>query len=293
MSKEGQIWDDSALINAFDQAISKYKKMHGKGYKDCLTNDVSADVISSNSDVPQIDNMFESDPEKVGDGNDNSSNLLVEVEEDGYLGTVIENEVTDSQISKEHDLEPCSLPPQDQYQMYSSSINLDEYNMLYKQYYEIEEQRQHILQKMQQYTNEYYPDSVQWGANSATPEYQGTRLMPYETTAVSCCPCACQCSAASCGTNGANPPTTKGIEVNTPVENVDFVAAALGAAEKALSTLHDKTHGSEMENKLRNVMEQNADSETDLSTVLHAWYSAGLYTGKYLTEKSLAKKRHD
>ncbi|CAK9146042.1 unnamed protein product [Ilex paraguariensis] len=28
MGKEGDLWDDSALINAFDDAISKYKKMH-------------------------------------------------------------------------------------------------------------------------------------------------------------------------------------------------------------------------------------------------------------------------
>ncbi|KAJ6426924.1 hypothetical protein OIU84_022507 [Salix udensis] len=30
MGKEGELWDDSALINAFDDAIFKYKKMHGK-----------------------------------------------------------------------------------------------------------------------------------------------------------------------------------------------------------------------------------------------------------------------
>ncbi|KAK6934950.1 Survival motor neuron, Tudor domain [Dillenia turbinata] len=30
MGKEVEIWDDSALLNAFDAAISKYKKMHSK-----------------------------------------------------------------------------------------------------------------------------------------------------------------------------------------------------------------------------------------------------------------------
>lgn len=34
------------------------------------------------------------------------------------------------------------------------------------------------------------------------------------------------------------------------------------------------------ENKISEGAEQNANSGTDLSIVLNAWYSAGLYTGK-------------
>lgn len=35
----------------------------------------------------------------------------------------------------------------------------------------------------------------------------------------------------------------------------------------------------------------SASSETDLAEVLNAWYSAGFYTGKYLTEQTVARKR--
>ncbi|KAL9230808.1 hypothetical protein vseg_006110 [Gypsophila vaccaria] len=299
MVKKDLILDDFTLINAFDQTISKYKKMHGKEYTNCSTNDVSADVL-------QNDDKFESDPEMVGDGNDYGSHVLVVAEEAECLGTFTETEVTDSQISKEHALEACTSPPQDQSHC-SNSTSLDEYNMLYKQYYEIEEQRQKILEKMQQLSNEYYPDYVepsvsgmQWGTNSATQECQGASQMPGEAMVDSCCPCVRQYSTASCAqldypsasNHGADHPSTKGLETNTTIGDVDFVATALGAAEKALSSLKGITSGSEKGNKLCNLTEQNADSETDLSTVLHAWYSAGFYTGKYLTEKSLAKKRH-
>ncbi|XP_074283499.1 uncharacterized protein LOC141608041 isoform X2 [Silene latifolia] len=247
-------------------------------------------------------------PKTAGDGSNSGSHVSVEAEEARNLGAVTENAVTDSQIPEERGLESYSIPAQDQSQNSSSTINLEEYNILYKQYYEIEEQRQKILQQMQHFNNEYYPYSgeastagVQCGTIHATQEYQGTSHMPCGAMVVSCCPCACQCSVASCsslpfpsaGTCGAGPPSTKGLEVNPAVDNVDFVAEALGAAQRALSTLTDKTSDSAKENKLCNAMEENGDSETNLSEVLNAWYSAGFYTGKYLTEKSIAKKRHD
>ncbi|KAH9605916.1 hypothetical protein KSS87_010241 [Heliosperma pusillum] len=305
MGKEGQLWDDSSLINAFDQAISKYKKMHGKGYKNSSTTDVSGDVICNTIDVLQNGN---SNAKTVGDGNNNDSLVSVKVEEARNSEAVQENEVTDSLICEEHAHESYSILAQDHSQNSSSTINLDEYNILYTQYYEIEEQRQKILQQMQHFNNEYYPYSgeastagVQCGTNPTSQEYQGTSHMPCGAMVVSCCPCACQCSLASCssltypcsGTCCAGPPSTKGLEVKPAVENVDFVAEALGAAQRALATLKDKTSGSEKENNLCNSMEQNGASETNLSDVLNAWYSAGLYTGKYLTEKSIAKKRHD
>ncbi|KAL2901221.1 putative 4-diphosphocytidyl-2-C-methyl-D-erythritol kinase [Bienertia sinuspersici] len=64
---------------------------------------------------------------------------------------------------------------------------------------------------------------------------------------------------------------------------------ALGVAERALSSLKNKPD-SKKDNKMNDGGERSATSETDLSTVLNAWFSAGLYTGKYLTEQSCKKQ---
>ncbi|KNA11870.1 hypothetical protein SOVF_131090 isoform A [Spinacia oleracea] len=320
MGKDGELWDDSALVNAFDEAISKYKKMHKKGYKQ-NPNTATADVKTSSSDAPTVIDATQelsSNPEKLDEGIDSSSRAIPEVEETKCLETDNKgNEVADSEVPGEHALGSSSLPLQDQSQNYSTSLDMDEYNQLYKQYYEVEEQRQNILQKLQNFSNYYAYESnpsevpvsgLQWGPHSATQgqEYQSsTCQLPCGTMVVSCCPCACQSSMASCSSLpcplagvSASTPCVNSLETNDlkkhpTVEDADIVKTAMGAAEKAISILKNKTSDSKEENKINDAAEQSANSGTDLSIVLNAWYSAGFYTGKYLTEQSLAKKQHD
>ncbi|KAK4389701.1 hypothetical protein Sango_2307100 [Sesamum angolense] len=76
-------------------------------------------------------------------------------------------------------------------------------------------------------------------------------------------------------------------------QDSDYVKTAMVAAEKALSSLKEangvkeKSVGMEMGHSA-----ESNKSTTDLDVVLNAWYSAGFYTGKYLSEQSLEKKRH-
>lgn len=309
--REGGLWDDSALINAFDGAISKYKKMHGIGYKGNL-NTSAADVKNCNSDALDASQEDKSKPEQLDGSNYNGLHAIPEVGETETLEAAKGNEVADSDVPVEHAPGSNGFPLQDQSWNHSTSVEMDEYNELCKQYYEIEEQRQKILQNLQQNYSNYYSNfsqpptcGWQWGTYPAVQEYQSSiSQVPCGGMAISCCPRVCQYSMASCsslpcpsaGVSATNlcvdPCATKDLVKKPAMEDGDIVKTAMGVAEIAISTLKNQTSDSN-ENKISEGAEQNANSGTDLSIVLNAWYSAGLYTGKYLTEQSLAKKQHD
>ncbi|XP_057521072.1 uncharacterized protein LOC130801278 [Amaranthus tricolor] len=308
MGKEGELWDDSVLITAFDQAISKYKKMHGKGYKE-TPNTGAADLNINNSVAPAASNTSGEDtsnPEILDGGNENGLGAVPE-----SLKTSNRNGAADSEVTGEHALESNVLPLQDQSHNYSTSLDVDEYNQLYKQYYEVEEQRQKILQKLQNFSSGQYPytsevpvSGSQWGTSSATQEYQSyISQVPCGAMVVSCCPCPSQCSMASCSlpcplngvsacNSGVNSSATMDLGKFSAVED-NIVKTAMGAAEKAISALKINASDSKEENKTDSVVEQKATVGTDLSTVLNVWYSAGFYTGKYLTEQCFVKKQHN
>ncbi|CAO2819673.1 unnamed protein product [Amaranthus hypochondriacus] len=250
--------------------------------------------------------LLESNPEILDGGNGNGLRSVLE-----SLKTYNRNGAADSEVTGEHAIESNILPMQDQSHNYSTSLDMHEYNQLYKQYYEVEEQRQKILQKLQNFSSGQYPytsevpvSDSQWGTSAATQEYQSCNSqLPCGAMVVSCCPCPSQCSMASCSslpcplsgvsgcTSGVNLSATMDLGKLSAVED-NIVKTAMGAAEKAISSLTIKGSDSKEENKTDSV-EQNATFGTDLSTVLNAWYSAGFYTGKYLTEQCLVKKQHD
>lgn len=312
MGKE-ELWDDSALIKAFDDAISKYKKMHGQCSKE-ESNGVAGDVKCSAEDASPANNANEQDYshlETENEGRRDASHASVEVAEAEVKDKG--DKVAAAQVPEEEVLGSSNLPSQDEAQNISSLVAVDEYNQLCQQYYELEEQRQKILQKLQNFSSWSYTDGVeasgsgvQWG-NTVTQEYQSSiSQMPCETMVVSCCPCACPCSMATCSSlpcpstvactsNLCNDGSTSmGLQKQPAVE--DIVKMAMGAADRAISTVRDTTSGNycsaqKGDDNICSGTETNASPETDLSTVLNAWYSAGFYTGKFLTEQSVAKNR--
>lgn len=110
---------------------------------------------------------------------------------------------------------------------YSNTQSTEEYNHLLSQYYEVEEQRQKILNQLYQYGSwDYggYDSSMQWGTNSASQEHQvpaqascptdtiekinGTSALQEHqvvkpqagcpAVARSCCSCMCPCKLGPC-----------------------------------------------------------------------------------------------
>ncbi|KAL0394897.1 UNVERIFIED_CONTAM: hypothetical protein Slati_4455900 [Sesamum latifolium] len=166
-----------------------------------------------------------------------------------------------------------------------------EYSQLLNKYYELEGQRQQILQQLNQYSNWNYQHPIP--SASTSEEYQASDPQPFDT--VTCyCPYGCQnwvvpcnslpasCSGGTCFDKSCDA-IPEGSENRNSMssQDSDYVKTAMVAAEKALSSLKeangvkDKPLGMEMGRSA-----ESNKSTTDLDVVLNAWYSAGFYTGK-------------
>lgn len=139
----------------------------------------------------------------------------------------------------------------------SHSQGAEEYNRLLNQYYELEEKRQKILEQLHQFGSWNYQYS---GEGSGYGTYQ-EHLLPANqacnpNVVCSCCPYACQGSVTSCSSApacclggpyacnscpGASVVTDPGRSL--PLEDSDIVKTAMGAAERAISSMTMKISG--------------------------------------------------
>ncbi|KAG2676727.1 hypothetical protein I3760_12G065600 [Carya illinoinensis] len=318
MGKEGDLWDDSALTRAFDDAISNYKKMHSKKGRDASIEremDVSSTGENASANVNESLEAGRDADEK----NNASANTATDLGETNLL-LVKENSNVDS-----HAPEPCidslnSLQKQDVESAgkgYSSFHNVEDYNEVLNQYYELEEKRQKILEQLYQFggwNNQYSVEgsvpAVQWGGSSTHQECPvPASQMSHSNAFCSCCPYVSQCCNVPCtscpGCSLGGTYVGKTCSDNSVVtvagssgllKDGNIVKTAMGAAEKAISSMMTKVSGDSNINeeqeraKTEGETSQSPISKTDLTDVLNAWYSAGFYTGKYLTEQSIAKK---
>ncbi|GMJ06024.1 hypothetical protein HRI_004271600 [Hibiscus trionum] len=306
MGKESELWDDSALIDAFDNAMSKYKKMHGKK--------------NSEANV----SVHQSGDETIKDAGENINASVItgtETEEAKDLEPVKENHSVKLPTPVPYPDSSTSLPMQDKQDGnngYSDLQGSQDYNRLLGQYYEVEEKRQAILQQLQQYGSwdyQYSADgsstAAQWGTSCVSQEYTVPNSQASQSTVIcSCCPYVCQsfvtpctsypcCSLAgtSVGKTSTDPNGSMSHGNLSKIVNSDIVNTAMGAAERAISSLTTKASinpnvNEENKEKKDGGEEMNhGNCETDLAVLLNAWYSAGFYTGKYLVEQSIAKER--
>ncbi|KAK6934947.1 hypothetical protein RJ641_035102 [Dillenia turbinata] len=199
---------------------------------------------------------------------------------------------------------PNIQPPNDLYKQgavgsCSNSEDVEEYSKLLNKYYELEEQRQKVLQELQQLgswnyqeTDEVSGSCAHWSAYSSQGYQPPADYVSNSTSVCSCCPYGCQLVVAPCttlpnySTGGAcdgkihNASAAQTTGRSSRLEDKDIVRTAMGAAEKAISTM--KTKSSEPEGLEKNVdsMMICTNSKTDLPAVLNAWYAAGFYTAK-------------
>ncbi|GAB4834780.1 hypothetical protein Ancab_033048 [Ancistrocladus abbreviatus] len=276
MANDGDLWDDSVLINAFDQAMSEYKRTHINSF------------VEYSADTGEV---------KINQGGVSTTTIESSQEAKSHMERD-ENSTLGSSLAAE--------TGQDMFQSCSNSQGFEDYNELCRQYYMLEEQRQKILQKLQQFgswNHSCLADSscscMQWGHQSSTSQDSRQNIL------VSCCPYVCQSSVAPCfkvpscsldwvcaGASCTDPTVAMGVGKQSMLADFDILKTAMGAAERAMSSLKENTSDGKGENDHNDELEQNASSGTDLTVVLNAWYSAGFYTGKYLSEQSHAKKRH-
>ncbi|RDX87037.1 hypothetical protein CR513_31549, partial [Mucuna pruriens] len=299
MGKEGDLWDDSALINAFDKAISTYKKMHScDKHKDASAHDPIGEN-ASNVDFGSLDTTRDA----VEKGSISATDAP-DSDETGNVSKLEENNCAESQV----DL-PCldSTSGQDIQNVkkgYAYAEGVDDYNQLVAQYYELEEKRVKILEQLNQYGGWNYqnvPAASSYGVPySNSQDYSMAEYQVSDPNAVcTCCPCYSQCmSVPGCSLGGScvgKPCNNLSVEMDHkmsfPCEDGKIRKMAMGAAEKALSTIRTTISGdfNVNEEKERNNSEPEEinGSETDLAAVFNAWYSAGFYTGKKVWQDNL------
>ncbi|KAF5935909.1 hypothetical protein HYC85_027038 [Camellia sinensis] len=229
--------------------------MHGRGQNDsskegekgmCNTGEsLSTLVVGSHNAARHA---------QAGDNNNVAANTTTELGETNDLPQNKTNHVVDSFTQEPNVDLSYGQHTQDTLQHYSNTQGAGDYTQLLNQYYELEEQRQKILQQLQQFGSWHYQGSgsnVQWGTSSASLEHPvPTSQASYPAVVSSYCPYGCQCLVAPCSLGGTcagkTCDATSGIDHNgklTSSENGDIIKTALGAAESALSSLKIKTSG--------------------------------------------------
>ncbi|XP_015897726.3 uncharacterized protein LOC107431355 [Ziziphus jujuba] len=310
MGRQGDLWDDSALINAFDDAISSFKKMHSKKSNDGLTDkgEDHVHVLAGVGDTEQATRQADTNEET-----NFASDTAAEVGQSSNLSVAKENHCVGPNVH-----ESSTQGAEEVQNINSHSQGAEEYNRLLNQYYQLEEKRQKILEQLHQFGSWNYQYS---GEGSGYGTYQEHSLSANQScnpnVVCSCCPYGCQGAVAPCtsapacclgGPYACNScPDASAVTDpgrSFPLEDGDIVKTAMGAAERAISSMKMKSSGDfnadeaskeEEKEKGKNerVMVQSTSSETDLSVLLNAWYSAGFYTGKYLVEQNIAKRRQN
>ncbi|GFP80290.1 hypothetical protein PHJA_000172400 [Phtheirospermum japonicum] len=209
--------------------------------------------------------------------------------QNGNLPPTNENSAAKSGSPVKHLISP-DLHSQNEAAWYSNAP--EDYNQLLNKYYELEDQRQQVLQQLNQYNN--WNDQHPIPNTSTSQEYLTSVPQPYDT--VTCyCPYGCQnwvvpnnslpgyCSGDACTSNHCND-IPRESQPGNPVdrEDPDFVKTAMLAAERALSSFTKEANG--VKDKQLGVeighFAESTKSSADLDVVLNAWYSAGFYTGK-------------
>lgn len=144
---------------------------------------------------------------------------------------------------------------------HSYAQGAQDYNQLLQQYYEIEEKRQQVIQQLNQYGSWNYQCShegsgsgMQWANGPTLQEHQLTVCQASNPAAsCPCCPYVTQCFATPCtsvptcfvGGSCAGKSCTDACEamdprISFPQQDSKLVETAMGAAERAISSMKTK-----------------------------------------------------
>uniref|UniRef100_A0ACD5ZKL0 Uncharacterized protein n=1 Tax=Avena sativa TaxID=4498 RepID=A0ACD5ZKL0_AVESA len=318
MGKGGELWDDSALVDAFDHAVATYKAMHGKN-KQAAQSQKQESV-----DVPASAVAVAAEEEPVStDGADERLD-----KESSCTTLPVDQTVTLQQ--------PCEENVNDTEKLDSSNRQTSDYNELLRKYYELEVQSREVLEQLHQtnYWNYQIPGQSSAYQQEQVPAYSATAPDPYtSTTQPSCCSLNVPMVSVSCCSTGQQSGDSTGgcsisltcdqcpgasttyptgatfVQLPAKVSNNDdqVAKAAKLAAEGAMNFMRTTISGdpgsfprnegeTRKENNTTVGMHPNfhaTGADSDLTVVLNAWYTAGFYTGRYLMQQSMKNSREN
>ncbi|CAM9002477.1 unnamed protein product [Rhodiola kirilowii] len=297
---DGQLWDDSALIDAFEDAVSSYKMMHKMKQIDVLKED---DKAGDGSMEETIDGETKSHIEMVSTSDIDASNSEIQAI------SLMEEKKVDEDVSN-------GKAEQEAVEGYSNAQPDADYHLLVSHYYELQEKLLSTWEQLQQFGNmsDQWPnntaevglsDGAGKGEASGVPS-DAPHAASQPHSVCCCCPCTEECMVySSCPENVCKLCPGTGSEKLPCGEDSEITRMVMRAAEKAISSIKIQTSGQQegepkffsrngkvsLENKDKDSVDDGC--ETDISTVLNAWFSAGLATGKYLTEQSNSRRKTD
>ncbi|KAJ8631966.1 hypothetical protein MRB53_025302 [Persea americana] len=318
MGKETELWDDSALINAFENAITKYKTMHGGTYRGNSTREEEEPEQEQEKEIMNgTEENVQNPTQKVTEACLFSDNTGATIE----LPPIQNNQLGAESSATEPNKHSSSGP--DVKETLEGYLQYAEYNQKLNQYYEHMEQMQKLSDELYHASSWNYQNDIvssgsclQWNEWCAASQSQ----LPTHHGCYSYCPgsgCSYHCLSASCspipacamcdkcssgsGTNAVSTACKADPVGSSLCSSDNILKAAKEFAERAISSMKLKTSmtpgvSEEKEEKATEWKEgsdtsdggtpQNCGSETDLTVVLNAWFSAGFYTAKYLSEQS-------
>lgn len=309
--KGAELWDDSALITAFDAAMTSYKEMHAECSGRVLDNEKD-DRDSKESDTV-LTEKAKSGRQIESEGN----NLDVEDNTKETCTPSCNNAAaTNDPFTREYDVganlcvpefnppviseHSCVNPKFDGYS-YHQSLNYDE---LLKQYNELEHRKEKIVEQLWQANYWNYQTQVQCPASqqqqisvSSGSELAPNSSCPWCTcqrpmvsvlpVGYACCPQHILCCSGSQVQQEAGVQTDdRAVETGSmPVELLrDSVERDLSRA----SNLDEETKKREDDASGKDLSSTN--QKTNLISVINAWYWAGYHTGRYLLEQEQSDK---
>ena len=198
------------------------------------------------------------------------SNSTAEIETINNTSSIKENYCVLSSAPEPHVDSSNEMHMQDAVKVggYSNSQGVEDYNQLLNQYYEVEEQRQKILQQLHQlenWNNQISAEGSGYVQGVTGLTYQECQVpasqASHPTIVCTCCPYISQCSFTPCslpacsfvetcvGKTCVDTTATMASEKQAGVEDADIVKTAMGAAEKAISSMGMKTSGNPNQNE--------------------------------------------
>uniref|UniRef100_A0A453PBM4 Survival Motor Neuron Gemin2-binding domain-containing protein n=6 Tax=Triticinae TaxID=1648030 RepID=A0A453PBM4_AEGTS len=229
MGKGGELWDDSALVDAFDHAVATYKAMHGKNNQGAPSEkqeseDVAAAAAYAAAAVAEEPVSTEVADEQT-EKNDSCTNLPI-----GPVETPqqpCEERNTDKQAPlQETDLgketkisesKTCFSDVTNTEGKDSSNQQIEDYNELLRKYYELEVQSQKVLEQLHQtnFWNYQTPEQSSAYQQQQVPAYIATAPDPNSsTTQTSCCSLNVPMVSISCCSTGQQSGDSSGMPPN-------------------------------------------------------------------------------
>ncbi|KAG0460599.1 hypothetical protein HPP92_020507 [Vanilla planifolia] len=281
MSKGTELWDDSALINAFNDAMASYKEIHGTK----ITGGASV-VEKHESNDSESDSVTLQEKQ---DGNCGQSGFILTNMENGESQIDFEGENLNMETSLNETRAAASGVSTLENNFDAkfggySDHHVSDYNDLLKQYNELEKKKQEVAEQLNlaNYWNYQHPVQDSTSQVQQPAVYGASELDPNIT-----CPwCTCHGLATTFNSNLACPAANmlSGGYVCCP----QWVLCCSGHQAQQTKASMVST---EQQNVSKDKDASVISSKTDLSSVLNAWYWAGYQTGRYVLELELDKEQ--